>query len=244
MKGKESYYVVLGVLNSATKDEIRQAYLRLAKRFHPDRHQAKSVATQYRNSEKFKVIGEAYFVLGDTSLRRAYDQTLEGDYTWSGEESTTDGVTYYNLFDEDGYPSKLPNRRDRDVILNALIELATSDDISRKKLVDFLDLAQRFGMDLDSENRQENRLNRDFLRAGLFMVGRVPAVEINGLTFHPIVMLDDSLMHGKLCVFTGLVYQKVIGAHDVEGYQEYVRAERNRIWKHFRTPNSIRAAQV
>jgi curved DNA-binding protein CbpA len=239
VRERENHYAILGVTSTATAGEIRRAYLSLAKRFHPDRHHSKSVTIQYRNSERFKVIGEAYYILDDPASRRAYDLTRAGDYIQYGDEDTECDVTYYSLFDDDGYPSRMPRARDRDVILNALVSLAVSEDTVRKRLVDFLELGRLFGMDLDSDSPQENRLNRDFLRAGLFMVGRLPASEARGLTFHPIVMLDDSLMHGRLCVFTGLVYQGVLDPSDVEGYRGFVSSERKRIWRHFRSPAPI-----
>jgi hypothetical protein len=240
----KGYYAVLGVASTATAAEIRRAYLSLAKRFHPDRHRSKSVAIQYRNSERFKVIGEAYYVLGDPGSRRTYDLTTEAEYEWYGDGATESDFSYNGLFDDDGYPSPTPTAPDIGAIRNTLINLATSEDTTRKKLVDFLELGRLFGMDLNSDNPVGNRLNRDFLRAGLFMVGRLGPVEIKGLAFHPIVMLDDSLAHGKLCVFTGLAQQKVIDPDDPDGYRLYVRAARKRIWQHYRSPSSIGTNQT
>jgi curved DNA-binding protein CbpA len=244
MREQKGYYAVLGVASTATAGEIRRAYLSLAKRFHPDRHHSKSVAIQYRNSERFKVIGEAYYVLGDPASRRTYDLTTEAEYEWYGEGASETDFSYYGLFDDDGYPSRTPTAPDIGAIRNTLINLATSSDTARKKLVDFLELGRLFGMDPNSDNPVENRLNRDFLRAGLFMAGRLGPVEIKGLKFQPIVMLDDSLGHGKLCVFTSLVQQKAIDPGDQDGYRPYVSAERKRIWKYFRTPSSIGANQT
>lgn len=62
------YYKTLGVGKTATEDEIRKAYRKLAKKYHPD------VAKEAGASEKFKEVQEAYEVLGDTEKRKQYDQ--------------------------------------------------------------------------------------------------------------------------------------------------------------------------
>lgn len=66
---KRDYYEVLGVSRTATADEIKKAYRRLAMQYHPDRNQGDKGAEQ-----KFKEISEAYEVLCDESKRRQYDQ--------------------------------------------------------------------------------------------------------------------------------------------------------------------------
>jgi curved DNA-binding protein len=65
------YYQTLGVSKAATDKEIKTVYRRLAKEHHPDLHQgdAKKAA-----EEKFKLISEAYEVLGDPEKRAKYDQ--------------------------------------------------------------------------------------------------------------------------------------------------------------------------
>jgi curved DNA-binding protein CbpA len=61
------FYAVLGVKRTATRDEIRDAFKRLASQYHPDRNKDED-ATQ-----KFKEVSEAYFVLSDPTQRRLYD---------------------------------------------------------------------------------------------------------------------------------------------------------------------------
>jgi molecular chaperone DnaJ len=64
----KSYFAILGVSSSATSDEIRTAYRRLAKEFHPD---------HYTGGDKtFREIQEAYSVLGDTGRRQKYEQQI------------------------------------------------------------------------------------------------------------------------------------------------------------------------
>ena len=66
---KRDYYEILGVGRSATDDEIKRAYRRLAVKFHPDKNPGDKGA-----EESFKELGEAYEVLCDPQKRAAYDQ--------------------------------------------------------------------------------------------------------------------------------------------------------------------------
>ena len=65
----DDYYKTLGVSKSASDDEIRKAYRKLAKQYHPDRNPDDASA-----AEKFKEIGEAYSVLSDKEKRAQYDR--------------------------------------------------------------------------------------------------------------------------------------------------------------------------
>ena len=69
MAEKRDYYEVLGVSKTATADEIKSAYRKLAMKYHPDRNPGDKAA-----EEKFKEAAEAYDVLHDAEKRQRYDQ--------------------------------------------------------------------------------------------------------------------------------------------------------------------------
>ena len=69
MADKRDYYEVLGIAKGASDDEIKSAYRKLAKKYHPDLNPNAKTA-----EEKFKEVGEAYEILSDKQKRARYDQ--------------------------------------------------------------------------------------------------------------------------------------------------------------------------
>lgn len=65
---KRDYYEILGVSKTASDDEIKKAYRKLSKKYHPDINKADDAA------ERFKEVAEAYEILSDSQKRAAYDQ--------------------------------------------------------------------------------------------------------------------------------------------------------------------------
>jgi curved DNA-binding protein len=104
----KDYYQVLGVSRSATADEIRSAYRKLALKYHPDRNPGNKQA-----EDKFKEMNEAYQVLSDTEKRSRYDK-LGSAYSnyertggqpggfdwsqWSGRGTGGQQVNFEDLF--------------------------------------------------------------------------------------------------------------------------------------------------
>src|SRR3989442_13432891 len=102
--GKRDYYDVLGVPRTASGDEIKKAYRRLAKEYHPDMAKGdKKVA-----EERFKELSEAYEVLADEGKRKIYDTYgREGlkQQVWGGQDFDWSRFTHAgdvrDLFGED-----------------------------------------------------------------------------------------------------------------------------------------------
>lgn len=67
----KDYYKIIGIDRKATQTEIKRAYRKLARKYHPD------VSKEANADEKFKELGEAYEVLKDPEKREAYDQLGE-----------------------------------------------------------------------------------------------------------------------------------------------------------------------
>src|SRR5438046_9267512 len=69
MPQTKDFYSVLGVSSSASQDELKKAYRKLAKKYHPDAN-----ANDAKAGERFKEISEANNVLGDPEKRKQYDE--------------------------------------------------------------------------------------------------------------------------------------------------------------------------
>ena len=98
MAEKRDYYEVLGVPRSASKDEIKDTYRKLAMQYHPDRNKSPEA------EEKFKEISEAYAVLSDAQKRQQYDTLghsgFDQRYT---EEDIFRGADFDSVFRDMGF---------------------------------------------------------------------------------------------------------------------------------------------
>ena len=68
MSQKRDCYEILGIARDASEDQVKKAYRKLARTWHPDRNPGDTAA-----EAKFKDIGEAYGVLSDPEQRKKYD---------------------------------------------------------------------------------------------------------------------------------------------------------------------------
>lgn len=68
------YYQILGIDEQATEEQIKQAYRKLAKQYHPDLHPGDAKA-----EARFKDIVEAYGILGNREKRKTYDEKRKKD---------------------------------------------------------------------------------------------------------------------------------------------------------------------
>ncbi len=144
MAYKRDYYEILGVSRTATKEEIKKAYRRLALKYHPDRNPGDKEA-----EEKFKEAAEAYEVLSNDEKRRIYDQYghdgLKGNAGFSGFSDLDDIFSAFSDIFGDAFfgggfsrsRSRGSTRRERGRDLQITIKLTLEDivnGISGKKI--------------------------------------------------------------------------------------------------------------
>jgi curved DNA-binding protein len=102
MQNFRNYYEILGVPKTATADEIKRSYRRLARKYHPDLNPNDKAA-----EERFKDIGEAYEVLSDTTKRQQYDRFgqywKQGGFQGSGGRTPSSREPYTSDFERGGY---------------------------------------------------------------------------------------------------------------------------------------------
>jgi molecular chaperone DnaJ len=92
------FYDALGVPKNASKDQIKEAYRKLAMQYHPDRNKETGA------EEKFKEISEAYAVLSDDEKRKQYDSYgREGFFQRYTDEDIFRGTNFGDIFRDMGF---------------------------------------------------------------------------------------------------------------------------------------------
>jgi curved DNA-binding protein len=142
----KDYYDILGVKPEASEAEIKAAYRKLARKYHPDKNKETGA------EEKFKAINEANEVLKDAEKRRSYDQLRAGGYRqgeqfraapgWQGQQGFGGGDSDFSDFFESlfgrgaagGHRGQPRARRGRDVQASVQIDLQTAFDGGRTRL--------------------------------------------------------------------------------------------------------------
>jgi curved DNA-binding protein len=124
MQNFRNYYAILGVAKEASSDEIKRAFRRLARQYHPDLNPGDKEA-----EDRFKDIGEAYEVLSDTTKRAQYDEyskfwkqkgfqnarraAAAAGRTWGDrtESRTVENLDYSEFIDFNSFVDRLLSRR-------------------------------------------------------------------------------------------------------------------------------------
>jgi len=97
MRTKHDYYELLGVSKNAPKDEIKKAFRKLAKQYHPDK-----TKNDKAKEEKFKKINEAYAVLSNDKKRKQYDTFGAEDFSRRfSQEDIFKGYSFDGFFDDE-----------------------------------------------------------------------------------------------------------------------------------------------
>jgi DnaJ-class molecular chaperone len=97
MQQQKDYYKVLGVSESASEDEIKKVYRKLAVKFHPDKNPGNKEA-----EAKFKDISAAYYVLSDAKRRREYDQIRKYGGPQASNYANSQGFNFDDLLRQFG----------------------------------------------------------------------------------------------------------------------------------------------
>tara|TARA_Y100000590_G_scaffold145199_1_gene166979 strand:+ start:1720 stop:2862 length:1143 start_codon:yes stop_codon:yes gene_type:complete len=92
---KRDYYEVLGVIKSASSDEIKKSYRKLALKYHPDRNKGDKTA-----EAKFKEASEAYHVLSDKQRKANYDQFGHAAFEGAGGRGGFSNFDFSNAFSD------------------------------------------------------------------------------------------------------------------------------------------------
>ncbi len=92
---KRDYYEVLGVIKSASPEEIKKAYRKSALKYHPDKNKGDKAA-----ENKFKEAGEAYHVLSDKERRTSYDQFGHAAFDGAGSRGGFSNFDFSSTFSD------------------------------------------------------------------------------------------------------------------------------------------------
>lgn len=89
MASKRDFYEVLGIKKGASQSEIKKAYRKMAKKYHPDTNAGDEAA-----AEKFKEVSEAYSVLNDPEKKKLYDQFGHAAFDGTGQPGGSYGAGF------------------------------------------------------------------------------------------------------------------------------------------------------
>ena len=126
MATNRDYYEILGIDKSATKDEIKRAYFKMSKKYHPD------VNKEPDAQEKFLEVSEAYQCLYDDDKRKAYDSgsyNPNASYQYDDKPKNTKYDKQYNTFDPTWINEYVMDGKPFDDFVKALKKLSPEQQV-------------------------------------------------------------------------------------------------------------------
>ena len=133
-----NYYEILGVSKTASEDEIKKAYKKLAFELHPDRNQGNK-----ESEEKFKKVSEAYQVLSNSERRKAYDHTGQSVFSYgsTGAASFTNmeemfAQMFRDMHSTEGFVSPRAAKKENEFGAHVVIDMSLKDIINGKQIKD------------------------------------------------------------------------------------------------------------
>ena len=154
MADKFDYYETLGVNKNATDEEIKSAYRRMAKKYHPDLYSTKPEAERKAAEEQFKKINHAYDVLSDKQKRAAYDQYGDENGPMGGGfggGAGAQGFTDFDSFFGDFFSAFTGGGR-RNARPNSRID---GDDITVTITIDFMEAVKGVSRDIPITRQEQ-----------------------------------------------------------------------------------------
>jgi hypothetical protein len=92
------YYQLLNIPQSASQDDVRQAYKKESLRTHPDRLANASPADKQRATERFQAVADAYYVLSDLKRRKEYDALYAAQSSSNKTNDPTSSSSFFSQF--------------------------------------------------------------------------------------------------------------------------------------------------
>ena len=136
---KRDYYDVLGITKSASNDEIKKAYRKLALKFHPDKTKGDK-----SSEEKFKEASEAYHILSDDKRKANYDQFGHAAFEGGGGSGFQgfggfDNSSFSDIFEDffsdfGGGSSRRTSNRGNDLRYDVSISLEDAFNVTEKNV--------------------------------------------------------------------------------------------------------------
>lgn len=132
---EKDYYKILGVSQNADNNELKKAFRKLAKEYHPDTNAGNPVA-----EEKFQEINEAYSILSDTKKRSEYDLRIKGNKTnyKEAKKQNTSKNKKFNGFSEAGF------RMDFGDMMFEELSKSKGDKTSHSSEINMADVSSQF----------------------------------------------------------------------------------------------------